>query len=202
MLPFTQVTGLAAPLPAANLDTDVIMPKMFLKGIDRAGLAEGVFHHLRFQGPGVPRPDFILNRPEWQGASFLIVGPNFACGSSREHAVWGLAQLGIRAVIGTSFGGIFFDNCQHNGLLALALPQADVDALMALASDPAHHRLTIDLPGQRILPEGAPAIPFAIEPLRKDRLVRGLDAVAATLEEAEAIRSFERAHHQANPWLA
>ncbi len=202
MQPFTQVTGVAAALPAANLDTDVIMPKQFLKGIDRAGLAVGVFHHLRFQPDGVPRPDFILNQPAWQEAKFLVVGPNFGCGSSREHAVWGLAQLGIRAVLGTSFGGIFFDNCLNNGVLALTLAPAQVDILLGLAADPARNRLTIDLPAQRIEPgQGAPAIPFLLDARRKEALVRGLDAVAATLEEADAIRAFERAHHLAQPWL-
>jgi 3-isopropylmalate/(R)-2-methylmalate dehydratase small subunit len=196
MQPFTQVTGIAAALPAANLDTDVIMPKQFLKGIDRAGLAAGVFHHLRAQ------PGFILDQPAWREARFLVVGPNFGCGSSREHAVWGLAQLGIRAIIGPSFGGIFFDNCRNNGLLALVLPQPEVDALMALAADPQRNRMTIDLPAQLILCPGAPDLPFTLDPQTKDSLVRGLDAVAATLEAADAIRRFEAVHHQSNPWLA
>jgi 3-isopropylmalate/(R)-2-methylmalate dehydratase small subunit len=202
MDPFTQVTGIAAALPAANQDTDIIMPKQFLKGTDRQGLALGVFHHLRFQAPGVEREDFTLNRVPWREARFLVVGPNFGCGSSREHAVWGLRQWGVRAVLGTTFGGIFFDNCLNNGVLALSLPPAAAARLLELAADPARCRMTIDLPAQEIRPETGDTIPFALDARRKNALVLGLDPVAATLEEADAIRAFERAHHLANPWLA
>lgn len=202
MEPFVRVEGVAAPLPSANVDTDVIMPKQFLKGIDRKGLAEGVFHHLRFEAPGVPRPGFILNRPAWRGASFLVVGPNFGCGSSREHAVWGLAQLGVRAILGTTFGGIFFDNCLNNGILALALPPRDLETLMDAAGDPALNRWTIDLPAQTISLPGGTCVPFALDARRKDALRRGLDAIAATLDHKDSILAFEKAHHQANPWLA
>src|SRR4051812_15609820 len=124
MQPFTTVTGPAAALPAANVDTDVIMPKQFLKGIDRSGLDRGTFFDLRFDAEGQPRSEFILNRPAWADARFLVVGPNFGCGSSREHAVWGLLQLGIRAIIGTSFAGIFADNAGNNGLLLVTLDAA------------------------------------------------------------------------------
>lgn len=202
MDPFTTVRGIAAPLPMANMDTDVIMPKQFLKGIDRNGLRDGVFHHLRFNERGELRPGFVLNRSGWKGAAFLVVGPNFGCGSSREHAVWGLMQLGIRAILGTSFAGIFDDNCQRNGLLTVSLPEADVERLMGLAADPARNRLTIDLPAQTISAEsGGPVFHFAIDALRKDRLTRGLDAVAATLDHAEDIRRFERAYGADRPWL-
>jgi len=206
MDPFTTVHGIAAPLPMANMDTDVIMPKQFLKGIDRNGLRDGVFHHLRFDEHGQPRPGFVLNRSGWQsgqtGAAFLVVGPNFGCGSSREHAVWGLMQLGIRAIVGTSFAGIFDDNCQRNGLLTVSLPEADVERLMSLAADPARNRLTIDLPAQTITAgNGCTVFRFAIDALRKDRLTRGLDAVAATLDHAEDIRRFERAYGADRPWL-
>lgn len=202
MEPLIRLTGIAAPLPAANVDTDVIMPKQFLKGIDREGLRDGVFHALRFAADGSPRPDFILNRPPWRGASILVTGPNFGCGSSREHAVWGLRQLGIRAILGTTFGGIFFDNCLNNGILALGLPPDDLAALLRLAEDPAHNRLTIDLPAQTLLGDGGTCVAFALDARRKEALLRGHDAIAATLEEANAIQSFEKAHHQANPWLA
>jgi 3-isopropylmalate/(R)-2-methylmalate dehydratase small subunit len=201
MEPFTKVAGVAAPLALPNVDTDMIMPKQFLKGIDRSGLADGALFDLRFEAPGKPRPEFILNRPGWQDARFLVVGPNFGCGSSREHAVWGLAQLGLRAFIGTTFGGIFHDNCLRNGVLTVSLPAAEVEALMRETADPAGNQLTIDLPAQTIT-AGGRTIPFEIDPLRKDALVRGLDAVAATLEHAEAIRAFERGHYAANPWLA
>jgi 3-isopropylmalate/(R)-2-methylmalate dehydratase small subunit len=200
MTPFLAVSGLAAPLPAANVDTDVIMPKRYLKGIDREGLAIGVFHDLRFDGAGEPDPAFVLNQPAWRGAAFLVVGPNFGCGSSREHAVWGLRQLGVRALIGTSFAGIFFDNCARNGLPALTLaPEACAD-LMRLAADPARNQLTVDLPAQTIATaEGA--IGFDIDPTLKQRLVEGLDAVGATLKEADLIRAFESAYLARHPWL-
>ena len=121
MQPFTSVSGIAAPMTASNIDTDVIMPKQFLKGIDRQGLAKGAFFDERFIADGTPNPDFTLNQPAWQHAVFLVTGPNFGCGSSREHAVWGLQQLGIRALIGPSFAGIFADNCQRNGVLTITL---------------------------------------------------------------------------------
>lgn len=202
MEPFDRVEGIAAPLPMANVDTDVIMPKQFLKGIDRSGLADGVFHFQRFDETGALRPDFVLNRPGWAGASFLVVGPNFGCGSSREHAVWGLMQLGVRAILGTSFAGIFNDNCQRNGLLTIVLPEPSIERLLALAADPARNRMTIDLPAQTVTGDGgALTMGFDIDALRKDHLMRGLDAVAATLDGAEDIRAFERAYGAARPWL-
>jgi 3-isopropylmalate/(R)-2-methylmalate dehydratase small subunit len=202
MEPFVQVTGIAAPLPLANVDTDQIMPKQFLKGIDRSGLSDGALYDLRFEAPGKPRPDFILNRPEWRDARFLVVGPNFGCGSSREHAVWGLAQLGIRALIGTTFGGIFHDNCMRNGVLTVALAPAEIDALLREVAEPSGNLLAIDLPAQTITrTRDGRVIQFEIDPLRKDALVRGLDAVAATLEHAPAIKEFERGYYAASPWL-
>ncbi|PWC40347.1 3-isopropylmalate dehydratase small subunit [Azospirillum sp. TSO22-1] len=202
MQPFTQVSGRAAPFAAPNVDTDVIMPKQFLKGVDRRGLDRGVFHALRFHADGRPNGDFILNREAWAGARFLVVGPNFGCGSSREHAVWGLSQLGIRALIGTSFAGIFNDNCHRNGVLTVSLPSAVVEDLAARAGRPTGNALTIDLPAQTIRVEAdGLEIPFDIGPLRKDALVRGLDAVSATLQHANDIRGFEARHHGANPWF-
>ena len=150
MQPFTTVLGPAAALPAANVDTDVIMPKQFLKGIDRNGLAQGALHGLRFAEDGTPRADFVLNRPEWADARFLVVGPNFGCGSSREHAVWGLMQLGIRALIGTTFAGIFGDNAANNGLLLIRLEETDLATLRERALDAANNTLTVDLPGQTV----------------------------------------------------
>ncbi|MFC3077737.1 3-isopropylmalate dehydratase small subunit [Phenylobacterium terrae] len=200
MEPFRRVTGIAAPMPAANFDTDVIMPKQFLKGIDRSGLAEGVFHHLRFDEEGAPRPAFILNRPPWTQARFLVVGPNFGCGSSREHAVWGLAQLGVRALVGTSFGGIFFDNCARNGLLAIAAEAELVETLQARAADPETALITIDLERQLILADGLSA-PFEVEPQRRRALLEGLDAVGVALRRAGEIRDFEARHFARSPWL-
>jgi 3-isopropylmalate/(R)-2-methylmalate dehydratase small subunit len=198
--PFIHVAGAAAALPGANIDTDVIMPKQFLKGIDRSGLRDGTLHDLRFDGQGGLRQDFVLNRPEWRDARFLVVGPNFGCGSSREHAVWGLLQLGIRAILGTSFAGIFADNAANNGLLLVSLPVSAVEALMSLASDPMRNRLTVDLPAQEIAGDGL-QLRFEMNKVRKEALLRGLDPVAGTLERAAEIRTFERAYHTASPWL-
>lgn len=203
MQPFTVLSGRAAPLPRANIDTDVIMPKQFLKGIDRKGLGAGAFHDLRFAAAGEPNRDFVLNRPGWEDAAFLVVGPNFGCGSSREHAVWGLQQLGVRALIGSSFGGIFFDNCARNGVLAITLSDADVDALMALAGNPATNTMSVDLPAQQIrAPAAGLAVGFDIDQRRKDALVRGLDAIGQALEMAPQIRAFEAARLDEEPWLA
>ena len=203
MQPFTIVTGKAAPLPAPNIDTDMIMPKQFLKGVDRKGLNIGAFFSLRFDASGSPNPGFILNQPGWEDARFLITGPNFGCGSRREHAVWGLSQLGIRALVGTSFAGIFNDNCQRNGLLTVTLPPAVIDDLITRVTHRDTNTLTIDLPRQTItVAADGLTIPFDIEPLRKDALMRGLDAVSATLRQyAGDIRAFERTHHATNPWL-
>lgn len=200
MQPFRSVTGIAAPLPAANVDTDVIMPKQFLKGIDRRGLDRGVFFDLRFDETGAPRPDFVLNQPPWRDAAFLVVGPNFGCGSSREHAVWGLAQLGIRALVGTSFAGIFFDNCARNGLLAITLPPDAHAPLLAAASRPETSRLTIDLEAQAIRAASG-VTPFVVEPTRRQALLDGLDAVGMALARADEIRAFEARHFERSPWL-
>ena len=137
MEPFTTLTGIAAALPQAHLDTDQIMPKQFLRGVDRQGLGDGFLFDLRFEAPGRPRPDFVLNRAPWRQAEVLVTGPNFGCGSSREHAVWGLRELGLRCVIGTTFGGIFADNCARNGVPAIGVAAGEAARLMALAQDPA-----------------------------------------------------------------
>jgi len=200
MTPFTTVHGVAAPLRAANIDTDVIMPKQFLKGIDRAGLDVGLFHDLRFDADGNPQPQFILNRPGWQDATFLVVGDNFGCGSSREHAVWGLMQYGVRAIIGTSFAGIFFDNCARNGLLAITLPGDVVAMLMATADDAATNLLTVDLERQ-VIGAGNASIGFEIDAARKDALMRGLDAIGQTLTLRDEIVAFQNRHFKAHPWF-
>jgi 3-isopropylmalate/(R)-2-methylmalate dehydratase small subunit len=200
--PFTQVSGQAAPLLAANVDTDVIMPKQFLKGIDRQGLDRGVFFDLRFLRDGSPDPDFVLNKPAWQGASFLLVGPNFGCGSSREHAVWGLQQMGIRALIGSSFAGIFYDNCQRNGVLLITLEEAQVQRIGQLVGQAETARVSIDLETQRISLADGTVIDFQIDTLRKTALLLGLDAIGSTLQRREQIKAFEREHLANNPWLS
>lgn len=202
MQPFTHVSGVAAPMLAANVDTDVIMPKQFLKGIDRSGLDRGLFFDLRFLADGTPNPDFVLNQVPWNRASFLVVGPNFGCGSSREHAVWGLKQLGFRALIGTSFAGIFFDNCQRNGVLLIQLGEADLQRIGQIVSDPWGAHVSIDLEEQLIRFGDGERVRFDIDPLRKQALLLGLDAIGSTLQRTEQIRAFEAAHLRANPWLA
>lgn len=200
MEPFVRVSGRAAPLPLPNVDTDVIMPKTFLKGIDRSGLDVGAFNLLRFRD-GRPDPDFILNKPGWQDAKFLVVGPNFGCGSSREHAVWGLQQLGIRALIGSSFAGIFNDNCRNNGLLTVVLTPKTVARLLEAASRPESNCLTVDLQAQTVVLEASgTTIRFEIEPSRREALLNGLDAIGVTLADAGAIRAFEARHRAATPW--
>ena len=203
MEPFVSVTGVAAPLPRANIDTDQIMPKQFLKGIDRNGVAEGFLFDMRFAARGVPRSEFILNRLPWNEAKFLVVGPNYGCGSSREHAVWGMRQLGIRAVMGTQFGGIFYDNCLRNGVPAILLPAADVDKLMSVTTVADTSTLTVDLARQAILVHATGEdIAFAFDPVHKDMLLRGLSAVAATLEHRASIEAFERGYYARQSWLA
>jgi 3-isopropylmalate/(R)-2-methylmalate dehydratase small subunit len=200
--PFTQVTGKAAPMLAANIDTDVIMPKQFLKGIDRAGLDRGLFFDLRFLPDGSPNPQFVLNQPAWQGARFMVVGPNFGCGSSREHAVWGLKQMGIRALIGSSFAGIFYDNCQRNGVLLITLEDAVLQRLGQVVSEPDSALINVDLETQEIRLQKGQVIPFEIDTLRKTALILGLDAIGSTLQRSEQIKAFERNHLAANPWLS
>ncbi len=201
MQPFEIVNGKAAPILASNVDTDVIMPKQFLKGIDRSGLDKGVFFDLRFLESGEPNPEFVLNQPPWSGASFLVVGPNFGCGSSREHAVWGLKQLGIRALIGTSFAGIFYDNCQRNGVLAIQLAESELQTLARVVSQQSTTTISVDLPNQTIKLSDGSAIAFKIDALRKESLMLGLDAIGSTLQKSEQIRAFETQHFAQNPWL-
>ncbi|WP_409319600.1 3-isopropylmalate dehydratase small subunit [Pseudomonas sp. KCJK9016] len=201
MQPFTTISGSAAPFLAANIDTDVIMPKQFLKGIDRQGLDRGLFFDLRFLASGEPNPDFVLNQPAWQGAAFLVTGPNFGCGSSREHAVWGLKQVGIRALIGTTFAGIFYDNCQRNGVLVIQLDAAQLKQVAEVISVPATTQIRVNLPGQTIELADGTRIAFEIDALRKQSLLLGLDAIGTTLQRAGQIRAFEARHLAENPWL-
>ncbi|ROM59237.1 3-isopropylmalate dehydratase small subunit [Pseudomonas poae] len=199
--PFTLITGKAAPMLAANIDTDVIMPKQFLKGIDRSGLDRGLFFDLRFLASGEPNPEFVLNQPAWQGARFMVVGPNFGCGSSREHAVWGLKQMGIRALIGSSFAGIFYDNCQRNGVLLITLEAAVLQKLGQIVSHPDQAQISVNLETQEIGLADGQVIPFQIDSLRKTALLLGLDAIGSTLQRSDEIKAFERRHLAANPWL-
>jgi 3-isopropylmalate/(R)-2-methylmalate dehydratase small subunit len=199
--PFTTQSGIAAPLPQPNIDTDVIMPKQFLKGVTREGLSRGVFYDLRFDDQGAEREDFILNSPAYRGAKFLVVGPNFGCGSSREHAVWGLTQFGIRAIIGTGFASIFHDNCFRNGVLAVILDAQQFELVRLSCSDPNRNTLQIDLRDETIELAGGVRLGFHIDALRRDDLLNGRDAVSSTLQFENDIQAFERTHWMTQPWL-
>ncbi len=201
MKKFDRHTGIAVPLKMPNIDTDVIMPKQFLKRIDREGLAEGVFHDVRRNNDGSLRDDFPLNQPRYQGASIIIGGRNFGCGSSREHAVWGLLQSGIRAVIAPSFAGIFFGNCEKNGLLVIVMDEERTEDLVKEISKSADPTLSIDLDKCEIrTPDGA-VISFEIEPARRETLLEGRDHIEVTLSKVAKIRDFEVSHARAFSWL-
>ena len=209
MKPFTSVTGTAAPLDRANVDTDAIIPKQYLKSIRRTGFGPFLFDDWRYLTPGdlsvdpatrAPNPGFVLNRPEHRGASILLARENFGCGSSREHAVWALADAGFRCVVAPSFADIFFSNCNKNGLLAVVLPVPVIDRLFAaIAADPAT-AVTVDLPSQRVRWDGQEAA-FEIEPDRKRKLLEGLDEIGLTLQHADAIRAYEARRRVEAPWL-
>ena len=199
--PFIVVTGVAAPLPPANLDTDVIMPKQFLKAITRDDLARGVFYDLRFDESGIERPDFVLNQEPYRQARFLVVGPNFGSGSRRAHAVWGLRQFGIRGLFGTSFASIFQDNCFRNGILPATLSSGHIARLLELTSDPAMCRLHVALESQTVQLADGDSFSFSINPLRRDDLLNGRDPIASTLRYESQIEAFEGTHWEAHPWL-
>ena len=198
---FTTLTGIAAPLPMINVDTDAIIPKQFLKTIKRTGLGKHVFYELRHDEQGKEKPDFILNKPAYRKAQILVTGENFGCGSSREHAPWALLDFGIRCVIGTSFADIFFNNCFQNGILPIKLPQEDIDKLMDDASRGANATITIDLENQEIRGPDGGCIKFDIDPFRKRCLLEGLDNIGLTLESEKAIGEYETKVTTARPWV-
>ena len=199
---FTKLTGIAAPMPLVNIDTDMIIPKQFLKTIKRTGLGKGLFEELRYRDDGTEDPDFVLNREPWRKASILVAGDNFGCGSSREHAPWALIDYGIRCVISTSFADIFYNNCFKNGLLPVRVGKADLDALMADASDPENPELTVDLEACVIRRPNGATIAFDVESFRRDRLLAGLDDVDITLAMSDAIHRFEERQDREQPWLS
>jgi 3-isopropylmalate/(R)-2-methylmalate dehydratase small subunit len=192
------VEGRAAALRIANLDTDQIMPKQFLRGIDKAGLAQGLLHDLRFDAAGAARPDFVLNRPAYADTRILVGGANFGCGSSREHAVWGLQQYGIRAVVAPSFGEIFYSNAMNNRLLLVMLPQAEIDALMADAD--AGGAIRIDVDAMRLRSAQVDAA-FMLSPRHRRMFVEGLDAIGLSLSYRAQIEAFAERHWASQPWL-
>jgi len=199
---FVKLTGFAAPLPLRNVDTDMIIPKQFLKTIKRTGLGKSLFFEMRYDpATGKEIGDFVLNRPAYRGAQILVTGENFGCGSSREHAPWALLDFGIRCVIAPDFADIFYNNCFQNGILPIRLPQSDVDKLMDDAQRGANATLTVDLEAQEIRGPDGGVIRFDIDPFRKHCLLNGLDAVGLTLQKQDAIKSFEEKTATTRPWL-
>jgi 3-isopropylmalate/(R)-2-methylmalate dehydratase small subunit len=197
---FTELTGVAAPLPMINVDTDMIIPKQFLKTIKRTGLGINLFQEMRYDAEGRENPDFVLNKPAYRKAEVLVAGANFGCGSSREHAPWALMDFGIRCVIAPSFADIFYNNAAKNGILLITLPQAEIDKLMEDASRGANARLTIDLPNQEIRRPDGEVIHFDIDPFKKKCLIEGLDDIGLTLNKKDAIDSFEQRSQLSRPW--
>jgi 3-isopropylmalate/(R)-2-methylmalate dehydratase small subunit len=197
---FTVLTGVAAPLPMINIDTDAIIPKQYLKTIKRTGLGKYLLYELRYDEQGKEKPDFVLNRPAYRKAQILVAGENFGCGSSREHAPWALLDFGIRCVIAPSFADIFYNNCFQNGILPIRLPQEDVDKLMDDASRGANATITIDLEKQEIRGPDGGMIKFEIDPFRKRCLLEGLDNIGLTLESEKAISDYEHRAQAARPW--
>jgi 3-isopropylmalate/(R)-2-methylmalate dehydratase small subunit len=198
---FTQLTGIAAPLPLINVDTDMIIPKQFLKTIKRSGLGANLFDEMRFDTNGNEIPDFVLNRPAYREAQILVAGENFGCGSSREHAPWALLDFGIRCVIAPSYADIFFNNCFKNGILPIELPQEQVDALMKDAEKGANARVTVDLEAQTVTASDGTVFRFEVDPFRKHCLLNGLDDIGLSLEKAAFIEGFEAKAAQARPWV-
>jgi len=198
---FRQLTGVAAPLPMRNVDTDMIIPKQFLKTILRTGLGKNLFDEMRYTPDGKEIPSFVLNKPQYRNAKILVAGDNFGCGSSREHAPWALLDFGIRCIIATSFADIFYNNCFKNGILPIALPQEDVDKLMDDAERGANAVVSIDLEKQEIRGPDGGVITFEIDPFCKRCLLNGLDNIGLTLAKKQAIEAFEEKAQVARPWL-
>ncbi|OXT02268.1 3-isopropylmalate dehydratase small subunit [Notoacmeibacter marinus] len=197
---FTTLTGVAAPLPVVNVDTDMIIPKDYLKTIKRTGLGRGLFAEMRFGEDGTENPDFVLNKPAYRNAQILVAGNNFGCGSSREHAPWALLDFGIRCVISTEFADIFYNNCFKNGILPIVVSEDDLEKLMDDAERGANATLTVDLEAQEIRGPDGGAIAFEMDPDRKHRLLNGLDDIGETLQKEAAISTFENRLAEDRPW--
>ena len=198
---FTVVSSVAAPLKIINVDTDMIIPKQYLKTIKRTGLGKGLFSEQRYKDDGSENPDFVLNKPAYRHAQVLVAGDNFGCGSSREHAPWALADFGIRCVISTSFGDIFYNNCFKNGVLPIKVSPEDLDKLFDDARRGANATITVDLVNQEIRGPDGGTVKFDIDPVRKDTLLRGLDDIGTTMVKAPQIASFEQKAKAARPWM-
>jgi 3-isopropylmalate dehydratase/3-isopropylmalate/(R)-2-methylmalate dehydratase small subunit len=200
MQPFTRLDAKAAPLPLANIDTDQIIPKQFLKTVERDGLGRGLFYDFRFDDEGRERADFVLNRPEYKGAGVLVAGDNFGCGSSREHAPWALMDFGVRCVISTSFADIFYNNCFQNGLLPVVLKPGEVVELVNEARG-GNHVVSVDLEAQTVISPSGKTFHFEIDPVRKTKMLQGLDAIGETLQKTKEIDLYEMKRALAQPWL-
>lgn len=198
---FTEITGTAAPMPLVNIDTDMIIPKVFLKTIKRSGLGVNLFDEMRYDREGNEIPDFVLNQPQYRDAQILVAGDNFGCGSSREHAPWAIKDFGIRCVIAPSFADIFHNNCFKNGILPIALPQEQVDVLMKDAEKGSNARMTIDLEGQTVTTSDGEKFPFEVDAFKKHCLLNGLDDIGLTLEKGTAIDTYEVSLNQSRPWV-
>tara|TARA_R110002126_G_scaffold13441_8_gene58334 strand:+ start:528 stop:1133 length:606 start_codon:yes stop_codon:yes gene_type:complete len=197
---FTSITGVAAPYPVINIDTDMIIPKDYLKTIKRTGLSVGLFAESRFNEDGSEKPDFVLNKPAYRNAQILVAGDNFGCGSSREHAPWALLDFGIRCVISTSFADIFYNNCFKNGILPIVVKQDELDKLMDNADRGSNSTMTVDLESQEIKGPDGGVITFDIDPFRKHCLLNGLDDIALTLEKSASIDTYESKLDATRPW--
>ncbi|VAW13154.1 3-isopropylmalate dehydratase small subunit [hydrothermal vent metagenome] len=197
---FTQLTGVAAPLDIRNIDTDMLIPKQYLKTIKRTGLGTALFSEMRYNEDGSENPDFVLNKPAYRDAKIIVAGENFGCGSSREHAPWALLDFGIRCVVATSFADIFYNNCFKNGILPVVLPQEDVDKLMDDAIRGANAVITVDLDAQTITGPDGGTVKFDIDPYRKHCLLNGLDDIALSLEKLPAIDAYEKKAAEDRPW--
>ena len=201
MEPFNHLTGVAAPLPMVNVDTDMIIPKQFLKTIKRSGLREGLFFEMRTKPDGSENPDFVLNKPAYQKSQILISGANFGCGSSREHAPWALLDFGIKCIIAPSFGDIFFNNSFKNGVLPIRLPEAECEKLMEDARNGANAVISVDLEKQEIQRPDGEIIRFDVDPFRKQCLLNGWDDIGLTMRHEEKISEYEKRHKQEQSWL-
>ena len=201
MQKFTTLRGVAALLPMINIDTDMIIPKQFLKTIKRTGLGKNLFDELRYEMDGKEKPDFVLNQPAYRKAQILVAGENFGCGSSREHAPWALLDFGIRCVIATSFADIFYNNCFKNGILPIILPEARVNELLRFLLELPGAEITVDLPAQTVLGPDGKVDKFEIDPFRKHCLINGLDDIGLTLQQETAIKAFEAKSASVRPWL-
>ncbi len=198
---FTTLTGIAAPMPLVNIDTDMIIPKQFLKTIHRSGLGKNLFDEMRFNADGSEVADFILNQPAYRESQIIVAGDNFGCGSSREHAPWALLDFGIRCVISTSFADIFYNNCFKNGILPIVMPAEVVDVLMSDAQKGANARMTVDLENLTVTTSDGQSFGFELDPFRRHCLLNGLDDIGLTMEKSSAIDTFETQMAQSRPWV-